>query len=102
MQRMAMMIRLRPEAAEEYRSLHAAIWPAVLRRLAASGIRNYSVFLRQPENFLVGFWDYHGDDFARDMAEDGGRPRYTTLVDIDPLRARLRSTRLALGNGGRR
>jgi L-rhamnose mutarotase len=74
MQRMAMMIGLRPEAADEYRRLHEAVWPSVLIRLGDCGIRNYSVFLREPENILVGFWEYHGDDFARDMADMAADP----------------------------
>jgi L-rhamnose mutarotase len=74
MQRLAMVIGLKPEAAAEYRRLHEAIWPSVLARIAASGIRNYSVFLREPENILVGFWEYHGTDFARDAAEMAADP----------------------------
>ena len=56
MKRYASVIELAEEHAAAYRRLHAAVWPAVLARLAASNIRNYSItssrkcsdFLRNP------------------------------------------------------
>ncbi len=73
MQRMGMCLRLRPEAVAEYKRLHAAVWPDVLARISASNIRNYSIYLKEPENILFGYWEYHGSDFTADsaaMAED--------------------------------
>lgn len=67
MQRMGMVIAVAPEAIEEYKRLHANVWPEVLEQIAASGIRNYTIFLREPENLLFGTWEYHGTDFAADM-----------------------------------
>ncbi len=32
------------------------------------GIRNYTLFLREPENLLFSVHDYVGDDRARDMS----------------------------------
>ncbi len=74
MQRMGMMIGLRPEKVAEYKALHAAVWPAVLARISASNIRNYTIFLREPENLLFGTWEYHGTDFAVDMAAIAADP----------------------------
>lgn len=74
MQRMAMMIGLRPENMAEYRALHAEVWPQVLARISASNIRNYSIFLRQPENVMFGYWEYHGSDFAADSAAIAADP----------------------------
>ena len=68
MERMGMVIGIAPEHIAEYKRLHAAVWPAVLARLAASGIRNYSIFLREPENLLFGYWEYHGSDFDADLS----------------------------------
>ncbi|QNM98799.1 L-rhamnose mutarotase [Chitinimonas koreensis] len=67
MQRMGMVIGIRPEHIAEYKRLHAAVWPEILACLAAAKVRNYSIFLREPENLLFGYWEYHGDDFAADM-----------------------------------
>jgi len=74
MQRMGMVIGIAPEHIAEYKRLHAAVWPAVLARLALSHIRNYSIFLREPENLLFGYWEYHGSDFEADMAAIAADP----------------------------
>ena len=73
MQRMGMVIGIRPERIDEYRRLHAQCWPEILAGLSAAGIRNYSIFLREPENLLFGYWEYHGQDFAADMARIAGQ-----------------------------
>jgi len=74
MQRMGTMIRLRPEHAAEYKRLHAAVWDDVLATIAACHIRNYSIFLREPENWLFASFEYHGSDFAADMARMAADP----------------------------
>ena len=68
MQRMGMCLALKPEKVEEYKRLHTAVWPDVLAQISASNIRNYSIFLKEPENLLFGYWEYHGTDFAADTA----------------------------------
>ena len=71
---MGMCLRLKPDKVAEYRRLHAAVWPAVLARISASNIRNYSIYLKQPENLLFSCWEYHGADFAADMAAMAADP----------------------------
>lgn len=44
--RHASVIRLIPEREEEYRRLHAEVWPTVRDRLKQSNISNYSICLR--------------------------------------------------------
>ncbi len=81
---MGMVIRLRPERAEEYERLHAAVWPEVLACIAACNIRNYTIFLRRPEMLLFASLDYHGEDFAADMARMAADPatqRWWALTD---------------------
>src|SRR4051812_34194915 len=68
MERMGMVIGIAPGKIDEYKALHAAVWPQVLATLAAANVRNYTIFLREPENLLFGYWEYHGSDFAADMA----------------------------------
>lgn len=74
MQRMGMMIGLKPENVAEYKSLHATVWPKILSMISACNIRNYSIFLREPENILFGYWEYHGTDFAADAAKMAADP----------------------------
>ena len=68
MQRMGMVIGLEADKITEYKRLHAAVWPDVLDMISKCNIRNYSIFLKEPENLLFGYWEYHGTDFAADAA----------------------------------
>ncbi len=70
-QRMGMVIAVRPEKLDEYRRLHAEPWAEVNAALAAANIRNYSIYLREPENLLFGYWEYVGTDYAADMQKLG-------------------------------
>ena len=84
MQRMGWIIRVRPEKIAEYKALHAAAWPGVLATIEACGIRNYTIYLREPENLLFGHFEYHGTDFAADMARmaaDETTRRWWALTD---------------------
>ena len=42
--RIASVIGLPPDGAEEYARLHADVWPGVLAKLTECSIRNYSIF----------------------------------------------------------
>nr|WP_314088456.1 L-rhamnose mutarotase [uncultured Shinella sp.] len=75
MQRIGMVIGVKPEKIEEYKCLHAAVWPEVLARISACNIRNYSIFLKEPENLLFSFFEYHGTDYAGDMAKMAADPK---------------------------
>lgn len=68
MQRVGSLIGLRPEHIAEYKRIHAAVWPDVLKQIEASNIRNYTIFLREPENLLFSYFEYVGTDLAEDMA----------------------------------
>ena len=67
MERMAQIIKLKPEVIPEYKRIHAAVWPEILAAISRSNIRNYTIFLKEPENILFAYWEYHGTDFAADM-----------------------------------
>lgn len=69
MQRMGMVIGIRPERIAEYKQLHSAVWPGVLAKIGDCNIRNYSIFLREPENLLFSYFEYHGEDFEADSAK---------------------------------
>lgn len=74
MQRIAQIIHLKPEAIAEYKRLHAEVWPGVLAKIAECNIANYSIFLREPENLLFAYFEYHGDDLAADQARMAADP----------------------------
>lgn len=74
MQRVAQIISLRPGAVTRYRELHASVWPDVLRTIHACHIRNYSIFLREPELLLFAYFEYVGEDFEADQAAMAADP----------------------------
>lgn len=68
MQRMGMVIGLKPEMVAEYKRLHAAVWPEILAKISECNITNYSIYLKEPENLMFAYFEYHGTDYAADMA----------------------------------
>ncbi|MFT5742215.1 MAG: L-rhamnose mutarotase [Paracoccaceae bacterium] len=93
MKRMAMVIGIKPEQIPEYKRLHANTWSEILAGITDCNIRNYSIYLREPENLLFGYWEYHGTDFAADGAKMAADPKTQEWWDIcmpmqDPLATR--------------
>jgi L-rhamnose mutarotase len=66
MKRYGMQIGLRPEAYDEYKKHHAAVWPDVLATIARCNIRNYTIY--HHNGLLFAHFEYHGTDYAADMA----------------------------------
>ena len=92
MQRMGQVIGITPERIAEYRRTHADVWPEVLAMIAACNIRNYSIFLREPENLLFAYFEYHGTDFAADMEKmKGHEPTQRWWAIHDPMQQPLES-----------
>lgn len=92
MQRICFQLQVQPSRISEYRQRHAAVWPTMLNEIAASGRRNYSLFLR-PDGLLIGYFETDdleasqsylsassvAGDWEREMGEffetlDGKRP----------------------------
>jgi len=91
MKRYGMVIGLRPEAEAEYRKYHAAVWPGVLDMIRQCNIRNYSIFLK--DHRLYAYFEYHGSDFAADMAKmaaDAETQRWWAIMNPmqDPIPTR--------------
>ena len=74
MQRMGMVIGIRPEKVAEYKELHANTWPEILKGIEDCNIRNYSIWLHEGEGLLFGYWEYHGTDFQADMKKMADDP----------------------------
>ncbi|MCP4639360.1 MAG: L-rhamnose mutarotase [bacterium] len=74
MERYGMVVGLRPEKLDEYKKLHADVWPDVLKIIADCNIHNYSIYLFQAapdQYYLFSYFEYTGDDFDGDMARMG-------------------------------
>ena len=80
MKRYGMMIRARPEKLDEYRELHAAVWPDVLDMIAECNIRNFSIYHK--DRWLFSYFEYVGDDFDADMAKMAADPTTQRWWDI--------------------
>jgi L-rhamnose mutarotase len=72
MKRYGMVIDVKPEKIDEYKKLHAAVWPEVLKKIAECNIQNYSIYLK--DNTLFSYFEYMGNDFDVDMANMAADP----------------------------
>ncbi len=63
--RVCFQLQVDADRIDEYRERHRAVWPEMLREIAASGRRNYSIFLR-PDGLLIGYYETD-DPIAGDL-----------------------------------
>ncbi len=71
-QRYGSVIGLRAEKLDEYKKLHAAVWPEVAKMIHECNIRNYSIYLKKLDDgnyYLFSYFEYTGSDFKADMAK---------------------------------
>ena len=80
MKRYGQVIKLKPERYEEYKVLHAAVWPEVLKMISDCNIRNYSIFHK--DNYLFAYFEYVGSDFEADMEKMAADPVTQKWWDI--------------------
>ena len=83
LQRFGSMIGLRPEKKEEYIRLHADAWPEILAILKKCHFQNYSIYLGEIDGklYLFSYFEYTGEDIAKDVARDEGRCQDPRVVD---------------------
>lgn len=77
MKRYGWIIGVKEDKIDEYKKLHAAVWPEVLDMIKQCNISNYSIYLRKlPDgrNYLFSYLEYTGSDFAADMAKMAADP----------------------------
>lgn len=72
MKRYGDVIKVKEEKLEEYKRLHAAVWPDVLKMIYECNIRNYSIYYR--DGYLFSYFEYIGEDYEADMAKMGADP----------------------------
>ena len=72
MQRFGMVIKLKPEKIEEYKKLHNAVWPDVLKIISECNIHNYSIYLKG--DHLFSYFEYTGSEFKSDMDKMAAQP----------------------------
>ena len=55
MERIAFIMRLKPERVHEYLVAHEGVWTEMLDELRATGWSNYSLFVLEGEGLVVGY-----------------------------------------------
>ena len=91
MDRYGMVIGVNPEKIDEYKKLHAAVWPEVLKKISECNIRNYSIYLI--DDTLFSYFEYIGSNFDADMSKMAADPTTQKWWDVckpcqQPLKSR--------------
>ena len=85
MKRYGSVIGVKEEKLAEYKELHAAVWPDILRKTSECNIQNYSIYLRKlPDgcHYLFSYFEYVGTDFDSDMAAMAADPQTQKWWDV--------------------
>jgi len=72
MTRYGMVVKVKPGKLEEYKQLHTAVWPEVLKIIRQCNIQNYSIYHK--DGYLFSYFEYVGNDFDADMARMAADP----------------------------
>jgi L-rhamnose mutarotase len=92
-QRFGQVIGVKKECIPQYKKLHAACWPGVLKMLKECNLRNYSIWLAEVkpgEFYLFAYFEYAGDDFAKDMEKLKANPAVQEWwKHTDPMQYKL-------------
>lgn len=63
--RVAFRLQVRPELLDEYRAVHLPVRREMLEAIAASGRRNYSLFMDEADGTLFGYYEVDDDEAAQ-------------------------------------
>ena len=58
----AVIMKLKPGAAEEYEKRHSAVWPELLESIKNHGAKNYSIYLNKATNELFSYLEVDDAD----------------------------------------
>lgn len=63
------IIGLNPDKEEQYRELHATVWPEVVAAIQKANINNYNIYVTEIEGrrYLVSTFEYTGTDPKKDF-----------------------------------
>lgn len=96
MKRYGQVIGIKHEKLEEYKKLHSAVWPDVLKIITQCNIMNYSIYYKN--GLLFAYFEYTGSDFDTDMSKMAADPVTQLWWDACPARILLNLEQKA--NGG--
>jgi L-rhamnose mutarotase len=78
--RFGSIIGVKAEKLEEYKRLHAAVWPEVLQIIKESQIENYSIYYNK--GLLFSYMEYVGEDFEADIRKMAIHPKTQEWWDL--------------------
>jgi len=88
MKKYGMLIGVKPEWLEEYKIIHARVWPEILSMIKQCNIRNYSIF--EKDGMLFAYYEYVGSDYQADMAKMAADPKTQEWWKVtDPMQIPL-------------
>lgn len=85
-------VELRPEKEQEYRELHANVWPEVRAAITKANIRNYNIYVTEiaGRRFIVSHFEYIGTnpdtDFASIAKDPTTKAKWWPLTDACQIR----------------
>ena len=81
MKRFGSIVKVKPGKLEEYKHLHANVWPEVLNAITECNIRNYSIYYK--DGFLFSYFEYIGSSYEADMVKMAEYPIIQEWWDIN-------------------
>lgn len=64
--RICQVVKIKPGKLEEYKELHANVWPNVLEKMRKYHLEDYSIHFLPELSLLIGTYKYTGNDWAAD------------------------------------
>ncbi|GMQ57377.1 L-rhamnose mutarotase [Vallitalea sediminicola] len=72
MKRYGSVIKVKSDKLDEYKKLHADVWPDVLKMIKECNIVNYSIYYK--DGYLFSYYEYSGNKYEEDMAKMAADP----------------------------
>ncbi len=92
-QRVGIVIGVRPDKLSAYEALHAASNKGVRNLLEKYHIRNFTIFIRRLDDgryYEFGYYEYTGRDYQADMQRLANEPRNRAWLSLtDPMQIPL-------------
>jgi L-rhamnose mutarotase len=92
-QRIGIVIGIKPDQVSAYEALHAVSNPGVRDLLTKYHIHNFTIFIQKLEGdhyYLFGYYEYTGSDYRVDMKKFAAEPRNQQwLSTTDPMQLPL-------------
>jgi L-rhamnose mutarotase len=92
-QRVGMVVGLRPEKIDSYKKLHADDNPGVRDLLDKYNMHNFSIFLTQIDGkwYEFGYYEYTGNNYEADMNKLAQEQRNIEWLKVcDPMQVQLK------------